>query len=281
MLKKILFLVFLITIAIFLITRINRQFCVAMVLKLNSMPIQARSLGEREQCPSVSVEYALEFLKIRKDDQALAAAEKIMAQESDNLEALWIKAEFLRRKGLVNESQDLLNRILNINPRHFASLNTLAYIKYRNNEFDSSLSLVDKILNSPDADNDNLGMAYLMLATINSKLASEGNLLGKLFYSGKIKGNFLKAKRLAPDLPEVYLGLGSFYLMAPSIIGGNYDKAVKELEYAVKLAPDFATVNIRLAQAYKMKGDNDRYKVYIDRSKVLDPNNEILKEMGE
>ncbi|MFH1440797.1 MAG: tetratricopeptide repeat protein [Candidatus Omnitrophota bacterium] len=281
MLKKILFFIPIIIISILLIIQLNRQLCIAMIFKFNSIPNQIQYLGEEEQEPSAPVEYALEFLKIRKDEQALAAAEKILAQETDNLEALWVKAEFLRRKGFTTQARDLLYQILNINPQHFSSLNSLAYIKYKNNDLNSSLSLVNKILNSPGVDNNNLGMAYLMLATINSALAQDGNLVDKLFYSGKIKRYFLKAKELAPDLPEVYLGLGSFYLMAPSIIGGNYDKAIEELEQAVKLAPDFATVNIRLAQAYKMKGDNDKYRVYISRSKALDPNNEILKELGE
>ncbi len=112
MAKKILFFILLVTIAIFLVTQLNRQLCVAMIFKFNSVPIQ--------QKPAPSVEYALELLKIRKDDQALSAAEKILADDPENLEALWIKAEYFRRKGFSSQAEDLLRKILNINPEHFS-----------------------------------------------------------------------------------------------------------------------------------------------------------------
>ncbi len=187
MAKKVLILIPLITIAILLATQLNRQLCVAMIFKFNSAPARAQYSGHDEQPQAVPVEYALELLKTRKDDQAMDAAEKILAVESDNLEALWIKAEYLRRKGYFIQAEDLLRKILSINPEHFSSLNSMAYIVYKNNDLNSSLSLINRILNSSTADNNNLGMAYLMLATINSKLAKDGNLLDKVFYSGKIK----------------------------------------------------------------------------------------------
>jgi Tfp pilus assembly protein PilF len=67
--------------------------------------------------------------------------------------------------------------------------------------------------------------------------------------------------------------------LAPSIAGGNLDKAFKELNSAVGAAPDFATANIRLAQAYKRKGDLEKYNYHLNRTRQLDPENEVLKEI--
>ncbi len=122
-------------------------------------------------------------------------------------------------------------------------------------------------------------MAYVMLGAINAKLSSQSGFLNKIRYGLSIKGYFLKAKELAPDLAEVRMSLGTFYLSAPAVIGGNLNRATDELELAVKIAPDFATANARLAQCYKRKGLEDKYKFYIKRAKELDPDNEVLKEI--
>ncbi|MDD2752737.1 MAG: tetratricopeptide repeat protein, partial [Candidatus Omnitrophica bacterium] len=87
------------------------------------------------------------------------------------------------------------------------------------------------------------------------------------------------AKGLAPDLPEVRLGLGTFYLLAPGFAGGNQKAALEELEAAVRLAPDFATANARLAQAYQKAGNQEKYNFYLALAKKLDPENEVIAEL--
>ena len=65
-----------------------------------------------------------------------------------------------------------------------------------------------------------------------------------------------------------------------SIVGGSLDRAIEELKCAVELTPDFATANARLAQAYQKMGDEDKFKFYCARAKELDPQNEVLEEIG-
>ena len=122
-------------------------------------------------------------------------------------------------------------------------------------------------------------MANMMLGAINSRRCAKGWFLDKIIYGTRIKGYFKKAAELDPDLPEVHLGLGIFYLKAPAIAGGNPDRAVEELEKAIKIAPDFATPYARLAQAYQKKGDLEKYKFYLNKARGLDPENEALKEI--
>jgi tetratricopeptide (TPR) repeat protein len=192
--------------------------------------------------------------------------------------ALWAKAEVLRRNYKFKESKVLLKQVLSQSPGHIPSLITLCYIDYHENDFNKAANILKGLLKRSDLDRENKAFAYMLIGSINAKKASSGGLLSKFVYGTDIKEFFEKAKAIAPDLPEVRLGLGSFYLFAPKIFGGNIDKAIIELESAVKLAPDFATANARLAQAYKNKGILEKYDFYIKRAKELNPHNEALME---
>jgi tetratricopeptide (TPR) repeat protein len=222
---------------------------------------------------------ALKLLRIRKDSEALAIFEKTLSKDKGNITALWGKAEVLRRTRSYKESEQILSQILEKNPKHIPSLISLAYIKYKDDNLNEALKLVNQALKNDNIDKENRALAYMMLGTINSRRSAKGWFLNKLRYGTQIRCHFLKAKEFAPDLPEVHLGLGTFYLLAPPIVGGNLNGALKELELAVKIAPDFATANARLAQAYKRKGDLEKYKYYFQRAKELDPDNEVLMEL--
>jgi len=224
-------------------------------------------------------ENLIRYLKLRKEGLAQAEIEKILAVQRDDACALWAKAEILRRDYRFKESEELLNQILEKCPGHASSLISLAYIKYHDNKFQDALRLLNRALKQPGLDRENVALAYLLMGSINSKRATQGGLISKIAYGTRIKGFFEKAKNIAPDMAEAHLGLGTFYLLAPKIAGGDIDKAIVELEYALRLTPDFATVNARLAQAYKEKGDLVKYNFYAGITKKLDPENEVLKEL--
>ena len=227
---------------------------------------------------AASLEEAMTLLKNREDKKAAAIFEQVLKGQPDNIEALWGKAEVLRRSYDYKDAEKLLDEILKKDPKHLASINSLAYIRYRDDKLDESLKLVNQVLKCcPDKENE--ALSYIMLGTINSKRSSKGGFFSKIKYGTQIKGYFLKARDLDPGMPEVHLALGTFYLKAPSIVGGDLDKAIQELEIAEKLAPNFATVNARLAQAYKKKGNMEKYKFYLEKTKKLDPDNEALKEV--
>lgn len=220
----------------------------------------------------------LKYLKLRKDELALAEAKKILSVKPDDTSALWAKAEILRRAYKFKESEELLKQVLAQCPDHGSSLITLSYIKYHDNKFSPALKILRQVLKQSDLERENEALVYLLMGSINAKRATQGGILSKLAYGVRIKGYFEKAKSLAPDLSEVRLGIGSFYLLAPRVAGGDIDKAIEELEYTVRLAPDFATANVRLAQAYKKKGDLEKYNFYLKRTKELDPQNPIFRD---
>ncbi len=240
----------------------------------NAKIIKPKELAER-----VSLNTGFLLLKYRRDNEAMEVFENILSAQSDDHNALWGKAEILRRKNKIKEAEIILNDILSkTKERHLGSLNTLAYIKYDNNDLKGAVALVNKVLNLQPLDNQNKALAFMVLGAVNSKRAAKGGLMSKVVNMGKIKPYFLKAKELAPDLPEVRLSMGTFYLLAPAIIGGNLDKAIEELETAVGIAPEFVTACVRLAQAYKKKGMQDRYNYYISKARELEPENGFLRE---
>ena len=232
-----------------------------------------------QEVAAQEIDDALVLLKSRKDNAALAIFEKVLGSEPDNLDALWGKAEVLRRKRDYKEAQTLLNNILKKNPSYSSALLSLSYIRLKEDCLKDALKLVNRALVSSRSDKENQALAYVMLGTINASRAARGGFFSKITYSMCIKGYFLKASKLAPDLPEVHLAIGTFYLSAPKIIGGNLDLAIQELEQAVRIAPGFATANARLAAAFKTKGNLEKYNYYLKRARELDPQNEVVREI--
>ncbi|MFH1889111.1 MAG: hypothetical protein ABH806_03365 [Candidatus Omnitrophota bacterium] len=221
----------------------------------------------------------LHLLKIRNDALAEAEAERILSVEPNDICALWAKAEVLRRAYKFKDSQKLLKIILIKSPDYAPSLISLAYIRYHDNDFASAIKLLKGVLRGPDLEREDKAMAYMLIGIINARKASQGGFLSKVVYGARIMGYFEKAMVFAPDLPEVHLGLGTYCLLAPRIAGGNLDRAIEELKWAIRLAPDFATPNARLAQAYKEKGDLEQYRFYLKRAKELDPVNEVVRQI--
>ncbi|MDD2690078.1 MAG: tetratricopeptide repeat protein [Candidatus Omnitrophica bacterium] len=276
--KKYLLLILLsiaIIIVVYLAVLLNKGVC-----PLISRPVSKTIEYISTEKSDTLFEKASLLLKSRKDNEALAVYEEILSIEPANIDALWGKAEVLRRSRDYGHSEDLLNQILKINPGHVSSLISLSFIRYKDTRLNEALQLVKRALKAERLDNDNEALGYVMLGMINSRRSQQGWFFEKITYGMQIKRHFLKAKALASDLPEISLALGTFYLLAPPIAGGNLEEALKELDAAVKIAPDFATVNARLAQAYKKKGDLDKYNFYLKKTRELDPENEVLRELN-
>lgn len=235
--------------------------------------------GVKKGEESNSINSALLLLKTRKDKEADAIFTEVLIESPENLDALWGKAEVLRRSRDFKDSESIFKKILSKNPTHYPSLISLAYIRYKDNGLLDALKLVNQVLHGRCLDKETRALAHMMLGAINSRRSASGCFLNKVRYGTQIKCFFLRAKELAPDLPEVHLSLGTFYLLAPAIVGGNLKKAVEELGLAVKLAPDFATANARLAQAYQRKGNPEKYSYYLKRAQELDPQNEVFQEL--
>jgi Tfp pilus assembly protein PilF len=236
------------------------------------------SLAPRHKDKAVELNEADELLRVRNDKEAMKIYEMVLAEDPQNLPAMQGKAEVLRRARKFKDAEELYNRMEKIRPGNPGSLIGFGYIEYQAGRMDQAQKNFQQALKAPNISKRDQAIAYMLLGAVNSQ-RSQGWLFNKLVYGTQIKGYFLKAYQLAPELPEVHMSMGTYYLKAPAIAGGNLDQALKELNIALEIAPDFATTNARLAQAYKAKGDLKNYNKYLQRTKQLDPENEVLPEI--
>jgi tetratricopeptide (TPR) repeat protein len=121
--------------------------------------------------------------------------------------------------------------------------------------------------------------AILIYAGSKGMIAHAGGVISKLVNGTAIYPNLKKAEKLKPKDPGVLFGLGSFYLLAPVMAGGNLSRALDYLERCLDADPGFADAFVRLAQLYKAKGDLNKYALYMDKAFALDPENELALDI--
>ncbi|MCX5710264.1 MAG: tetratricopeptide repeat protein [Candidatus Omnitrophica bacterium] len=231
---------------------------------------------------SVDGRYALGlvYLDFHKDKEAQDIFSGLLKADPGYIGARWGLAEVLRRRHKLDEAQRLCQELISENPDFVPSYITLAYIKYFRMDFKDCVRLATKVISmgSEKVDSSNLARAYSMLGGANGMIAHYSGPISKLINGSQVMSNLKRAQEIKPDSPAVLFGFGSYYLLAPSIIGGNLDKALVYLERAKDKDPLFADVYVRLAQAYKLKGDAVKYKQFLSKALEIDPGNELASD---
>ncbi len=197
------------------------------------------------------------------------------------IEAAWGKAQAFRRRHQTQEAQDLLNQVIETDPQFAPALNSLDYIKYFQADYKGAINLVLKVIaqGKDQVDLSNYVRALAMYAGAKGMLAHYGGVLSKAIDGLAVKTNLDKAQKLQPDSPAVLFGLGSYYLLAPSIAGGDRVKAANYLKQAVKVDPLFADVYVRLGQLAKLQGNQKEYEAYLEQALEIDPQNELALDV--
>jgi len=218
------------------------------------------------------------FLNLHKDQEAGETFRNILSLSADSLEAKWGVAEVLRRNHELQKSESLLNEILKVNPDFSPALISLAYIRYIQMKFDEAVKLAYKVEKQgmDNVDLSNYVRALLLVAGAKGMIAHYGGPLSKVINGTAVMPNLKKAEKLQPDSAGVTFGLGSFYFLAPGIVGGSKQKAEEYLKKTIELDPYFVDAYVRIAQLYSIKGDSAQYKEYLRKAQEIDPKNEIL-----
>jgi tetratricopeptide (TPR) repeat protein len=220
----------------------------------------------------------LVYLNEHKDGQAKEAFAKMQALEPESIEARWGLAEVLRRRKKIEESEKILTKLIKVSPRFYPAYISLAYLRYRQGDFNQAVSLAKKVRAQADGNVDlsNITRSYLIIGGAKGMIASSGGPLSKLINGTQVFPNLKKAEALQPDSPAVLFGLGSFYFLAPKVVGGDLGKAVEYLQRAIEVDPLFADAYVRLAQVYNLKQDRGKYQEYLTRAAEIDPENDLL-----
>jgi len=216
-----------------------------------------------------------------KETEAQSAFTKILALNPRSIPAFWGVAEVARRRHALDEAEEALTKIIAEEASFSPAYNSLAYIRYLKFDFQGSVKLAQKVLAQGEdrVDLSNYALAYLLVAAGKGMLAHYGGPVVKIVHGTAIFPTLRKAHELKPESAAVYFGLGSFYLLAPRMIGGDIAKAQLYLEKAAEIDPHLAGVYVRLGQIYKLKGDSQKYQQYLGKALEIDPGNEIALDI--
>ncbi len=250
--------------------------------KLN--PQDAKVLAD-EKPVSISNLYlsALIYLDDYQTDKAKSLFEEIVNLSPDNPFAQWGLLECRRREYQCQDCQSELGRIINKNQDFAPAYITLAYLYYKDMDFDKTAKLTQQVIRmgQEKVDSINYVRALGLFAGAKGMTAHYGGPLSKLINGRQVMPAIQRAKRINPESVVVYFGLGSYYLLSPPLFGRDFDKAESYLKKAIEADPNFADIYVRLAQVYQVKGEKDKYDKYLTKALELDPQNHLALDIKE
>jgi len=182
--------------------------------------------------------------------------EKLLARDPRNADALKLQGDVLYLLGREAEAVSVLNRALEVNPRHTASRYTLARVHYQQNRIEESSALFRRLIED-DPDNyrahDNLALCY---AALQQNAAAVRHFMRALDLVHKAH----------PEYDVVYANFASYLL----------DRS--EFEQAFQLAAESAKRNPRSARNFFLTGKTlvklERYELsirWLQKAAALDP----------
>ncbi len=224
--------------------------------------------------------YTLILLYYRNYNHAglkkLFAAHGVSAPAGSELRVL--EAIILMREHRHSESRAILTCVLEAHPDFYPALIVLSHLHYLQKDFTQSYAVARRLIARKKELSKYHYTVSLLLAAGAKGTLTKKNMVRAIPAYFEITGYFKEAKRLMPDSAEVLYGLGSYHLLTPPVAGGDVDKAIAMLEKSRQLTPHNTPVYVRLAQAYRFKGDQAAWKKNIDRAMEIDPLDELLQD---
>ncbi len=224
-------------------------------------------------------ELGLVYLRQHKD----AAAQKTFESMPVSIQSRWGIAEVLRRQHRHKESGRMLDAIIAEDPSFMPAYLSRGYLYYLELRFNDAIRCARMVMRQPQGKTDvaNYVRAYSLYAGTKGMIAHYGGPLSKAINGTVVLPMLRKAEKIRPESPEVLFGIGSFYLLAPSLAGGDIDRGIEYLRRAIALDPLLADAYVRLAQAYLFKKDQRQYALYLDRAFSIDPQNELALDIRD
>jgi tetratricopeptide (TPR) repeat protein len=187
-----------------------------------------------------------------------------------------LEAIILMREHRHSESRAVLQCVLDAQPDFHPARIVLAHLSYLQKDFTKSYALARQLIARKKELSKYHYTVSLLLAAGAKGMLTQKHMIRAIPAYFEITGYFREAKQLMPDSAEVLYGLGSYHLLTPPVAGGDIDKAIVMLEKSRRLTPQNTPVYVRLAQAYRFKGDETAWKKNVDRAMEIDPQDELL-----
>ena len=224
---------------------------------------------------------ALTYLNEHNKDKAYPLFVEILEENPSNIAAQWGVADIVRRNHDLDQAREQLMDIITQDKTFAPAYISLSYLRFMQAEFADSLryAILARKLGRKNIDLSNYKRAYLMEGGARGMVVHYGGPISKIINGFRVLPTLKRAEKLKPDDAEVYYGLGAFYLLAPKFLGGNLDKALDYLKKSIMADPLFVDPYVRLAQAYNLKGDKEKYDEYLGIALKLDPQNELALDI--
>lgn len=187
-----------------------------------------------------------------------------------------LEAIMLMREHRHAESRAILTRVLEAHPDFYPALIVLSHLHYLQKDFAQSYALARRLIVRKKELSQYHYMVSLLLAAGAKGIMTKKSPVRAIPAYFEVNGYFKEAQKLMPDSAEFLYGLGSYHLLTPPVAGGNVDLAITMLEKSKQLTPRNTHVYVRLAQAYRFKGNESAYRQNIARASEIDPRDELL-----
>jgi tetratricopeptide (TPR) repeat protein len=128
------------------------------------------------------------------------------------------------------------------------------------NDADAAATLLEKAV----AQNPKSAEAHYLLGTAYGSQAQKASIFGQASLAGKTKDEFAKAVELDPNHLEARSGLVQFYVMAPGIMGGSYDKAFAQVEEIKKRDPLMAHRSAAFIYSHQKKTEEAKNEYFAE-----------------
>jgi len=223
----------------------------------------------------------LVYLNQYETQSARQVFQKIKAQDASTVEARWGMAEVLRREHRYDESVPVLEALEKEYPDFAPALITLAYIHYIQRDYNGAVKLTGEVINmgQDNVDASNYLRAHGLYAAAKGMLAHYGGPFSKAVNGAAVLKHLHIIQKIRPGSPVVNFGLGSYYMLIPKILGRDLNKAEDYLQKTIEADPLFPDPYVRLAQIFRVRGDNKKYQDLLEKALQLDPANELALDI--
>ena len=232
-------------------------------LKLGDIRAAYRIYSQAEQLIPYNTHLLTNLARIyflgEQFEKAKERIEKILEVDSNNIDALHLKAKLLTVQKEFNSAERIYNKILDIDEKNVNSLQELARLKNLNREFEKAEKLLIKAAEiTPEAIQPRLALSSFYISRGDMKNAE----------------NQLKsATEKNPDNIDIHIVTGNFYLRMR-----NIDLAEFYYKKAVEISPNMTKPHLILAGFYDIIDNEEAALESYHKAVKLDSNNITAKQ---
>lgn len=174
------------------------------------------------------------------------------------------------------ESRNVLTYVIKMHPDFYPPQIALAHLDYLQRDFVRAYRNARQLIEKKSELSRFHYAVSLMIATGAKGILTKKHMIKAIPAYFEVNGYLKEAQKLMPDSAEVLYAKGSYYLLTPAIAGGNLDQAIALLETSRQMTPQNPSVYVRLAQAYRARGQSAVARKYMNKAMEIDPQDELL-----